>query len=379
MMHVDTLTADDPRWIEALERLNHDFYHRPSYVRLEAQRINATPEALLVSDNERLFFVPYLLRSCNLLFNEMQEPIFDVVSPYGYPGVLMSDTGRDVDFAVAGMTALRETLSKRSVCSAFLRMHPILGHDFTTLFPSGSFNDSSQTVAVDLQNSEVDILKQMRVGHQRTFKKCKSLGFTARTVSLLDVMDGVVDLYKETMDRVHATDTYYFDKEYFRSLAVLPGVHCCVVESGATIAAACIFFECDGIVSAHLGGTRSEFLSRSPFTMVLTEGILWARSQGNRWALLGGGVGGREDSLFHFKAGFSDTRFPFLTSRLIINDALYHQMVGLKARASNVAPETVLESNFFPAYRAALLIVATRLDAHPGRTSICRLYVVYGL
>lgn len=354
MMRIDTLTADDPRWMEALGRLNHDFYHQPSYVRLEAQRINATPEALLVTDKERLFFVPYLLRSCNLLFHEMQEPVFDAVSPYGYPGLLMSDTGRDANFALAGMAALRETLAKRGVCSAFLRMHPIHGHDFTTLFPSCSFHDSSQTVAIDLQSSDVDILKQMRVGHQRTFKKCKSLGFTARIVSLLDVFEEFVDLYKETMDRVQAADAYYFDKEYFRSLALLPGVHCCVVESGSTIAAACVLFKCDGIVNAHLGGTRTEFLSRSPFTMVLTEGIFWAKSQGNRWALLGGGVGGREDSLFHFKAGFSDSRFPFLTSRLIINDALYHQMVGFKAQSTNVAPETVLESTFFPAYRATL-------------------------
>jgi hypothetical protein len=353
-MRIDTLTADDPRWMEALGRLPHDFYHQPSYVRLEAQRINAIPEALLVTDNERLLFVPYLLRSCNLLFDEMRSPVFDAVSPYGYPGLLISDTGRNAEFAVAGMAALKETLANRGVCSAFLRMHPILGHDFTSLFPSGAFNDSSQTVALELDISEEDILKQMRLGHKRTCKKCKSLGFTSRIVSLHDVFDGFVDLYKDTMDRVQATDTYYFDNEYFKNLAHLPGVHCCVVEIGSTIAAACIFFECDGIVNAHLGGTRTEFLSRSPFTMVLSEGILWAKSQGHRWFHLGGGVGGIEDSLFHFKAGFSDTRFQFLTSRIIINDALYDQMVGLKARATNVPPETVLDTNFFPAYRATL-------------------------
>jgi Acetyltransferase (GNAT) domain len=354
MMHIDTLTADDPRWMEALSRLPHDFYHQPSYVRIEARRINAIPEALLVTDNERLLFVPYLLRSCNLLFDEMQEPVFDAVSPYGYPGLLISDAGRNAGFVVQGMAALRETLANRGVCSAFLRMHPILGHDLTSLLPSGSCKDSGQTVALKLDVSEDDILKQMRLGHKRTFKKCKSLGFTSRMVSLIDVFDGFVNLYKETMDRVQATDTYYFDKEYFQNLAHLPGVHCCVVESGSTIAAACIFFECDGIVNAHLGGTRTEFLSNSPFTMVLTEGILWAKSQGNQWVHLGGGVGGREDSLFHFKAGFSDTRFPFLTSRIIINDALYRQMVGFKARATNVPPETVLGTNFFPAYRATL-------------------------
>ena len=353
-MLIETLTADDPRWMTTLGQLRHDFYHQPSFVRLEALRTNATPEALLVTDDDRLLFVPYLVRSCKQLFDETDETTFDAVSPYGYPGILISDSGRDTQFVVAGMNALHDHLAERGVCSAFLRMHPILGHDFSSLFPSGSFSDSSQTVAVDLQIGEAEFLKQMRVSHLRTVKKCKSLGFTARMVSLLEVFDEFVALYQETMDRVRATDMYYFDEEYFRSLAHMPGAHCCVVENGSTIAAACIFFECDGIVNAHLGGTRTEFLNKSPFTMVLTEAILWAKSQGNRWALLGGGVGGRDDSLFHFKAGFSDTRFQFLTSRLIINDAKYQHLVRLKAQAANVASETVLASNFFPAYRASL-------------------------
>jgi len=59
-MHVETLTNNDPRWTAALCRLRHDFYHLTTYVELEAQRMNATPEALLVSDDKRLFFIPYL-------------------------------------------------------------------------------------------------------------------------------------------------------------------------------------------------------------------------------------------------------------------------------------------------------------------------------
>ena len=352
MMRIETLTINDPRWMAALGRLRHDFYHQPSYVRLDAQRTNAIPEALLVSDNERLFFIPYLVRSCNPLFPEMQEPVVDAVSPYGYPGILISDTGRDASFAAVGFAALRETLADRGVCSAFLRMHPILGNDFATLFPPGFFTDSSETVAVDLDLSEAELLKQMRPAHQRVFKKCKTLGYTAKFVPLNDVFEAFIELYKQTMDRVQAIETYYFDRKYFASLALLAGVHCGVVESGSTIVAACLFFECGGMVHAHLGGTRTEFLSTSPFTMALCQAILWAKSRGNRWLHLGGGVGGGDDSLLRYKAGFSPTRFYYFTSRLIINETKYRELVDLKAQAVKLTSEMAIASNFFPAYRS---------------------------
>jgi len=337
--------------MSALSRLRHDFYHQPGYVQLEARRINATPEALLVSSGEQLFFVPYILRSCNLLFPEIREPMFDAVSPYGYPGILISDDGRNAGFVAEGLAALRQTLGERGVSSAFLRMNPILGADFATLFPDGMFCHSSQTVVVDLKPKEAELLKQIRRAFQQTLRKCHGLGFTARVDSLTDVLDTFVEIYWQTMDRVNAKESYYFDKGYFADLARLPGVHCCVIESGSTIVAACICLECDGIVNTHLGGTRTEFLADSPFIMAMHESIRWAKSRGNRWLQLGGGVGGREDSVLHFKAGFSDKRIDFLTSRMVIDTAQYHQLVCHAAKTSGATPEKIMSSNFFPAYR----------------------------
>ena len=138
-MLIESMTTEDPRWMSALSRLRHDFYHQPGYVQLEARRIQATPEALLVSDGDQLFFVPYLVRSCNLLFPEIRMPILDAVSPYGYPGILISDHGKNSGFVAKSLSAFRQTLAERGVSSAFLRMNPILGADFTTLFPVGMF------------------------------------------------------------------------------------------------------------------------------------------------------------------------------------------------------------------------------------------------
>ncbi|MCE3015205.1 MAG: GNAT family N-acetyltransferase [Pirellula sp.] len=131
---------------------------------------------------------------------------------------------------------------------------------------------------VDLEPSELDLRKQIRRAFQQTLRKCQGLGYTVRMVSLVEVLDTFLELYKQTMDRVQAKESYYFDRDYFLSLARLPGVHCCVIESGSTVLSASVFFERNGIVNTHLGGTHIEYLSKSPGIMAMFEVMLWCRS-----------------------------------------------------------------------------------------------------
>jgi hypothetical protein len=227
-------------------------------------------------------------------------------------------------------------------------MHPLLSDGLSELFPEGFFTPAGETVAMDLTLDEAGLWKGIREGHQWTIKKCRRLGFVARMVSLRAYVECVMEIYRETMDRVQAKESYYFGRAYFARLAEMPGqVHCAVVESEGQPAAACIFFECDGIVQAHLGGTRSEFLHKSPFHLLLYSAAEWARSRGNRYLHMGGGVGGSNDRLLQFKRGFSPLRFPFSTLRLVTDEGKYRELTTRRAQAAAV-------SDFFPAYRAPL-------------------------
>jgi Acetyltransferase (GNAT) domain len=272
-MDVLHLDADDPRWREILGRLPHDFYHLPEYARLESETNPSMPRAFWAGEGERELFLPYLERRCDLLFPEsmVADKVCDVVSPYGYPGLLVSDAARQApEFARAAMARLSETLRERGACSAFFRMHPLFSVGFTELFPAGFFSAASETVAMDLTLGETGLWKGIRDGHQWTIKKCRKLGFEARMVPLSEHIDAFLDVYKETMDRVHAKDAYYFGRDYFEKLGRMPEhVHLCLVELDGVAAAACIFFECGGIVQAHLGGTKSEYLNKSPFHLAL--------------------------------------------------------------------------------------------------------------
>lgn len=350
------LEIDDPRWGEALGRLRHDVYHLPEYVRLDGERNHARPMAFLARSGDEELFIPYLLRRCENLVPESMggEPVFDVVSPYGYPGLLLSDAARrSARFARQAMQRLSEGLRDMGACSGFFRMHPLLGHGLSELFPDGFFTPAGETVAMDLAVDEAELWKGIREGHQGTINKCRKLGFVPRMVPLRDHVDPFLEIYRETMDRVQAKDSYYFGRDYFARLGEMPGhVHCGVVESEGRATAACIFFECGGIVQAHLGGTKSEFLSKSPFHLLLYSAARWAKSRGNRYFHIGGGVGGARDRLLQFKRGFSRLRFSFSTLRLITDDGKYRELTTRRARIANVPVEEFAGRDFFPAYRA---------------------------
>ena len=362
-MHVAHLEIDDPRWPEALARLPHDFYHRPEYVGLDADWNRARPRAFLARAGDAELFVPYLLRRCDALGPQAVdgETASDVVSPYGYPGLLLSEAARgSARFAREAMRCLCETLREMGVCSAFFRMHPLLGDGIPALFPEGFFTPGGETVAMDLTLDDRQLWKAVREGHQWTIKKCVRLGFVPRMVALRDHIDAFMEIYRDTMDRVQARESYYFGRDYFARLAEMPErVHCCLVEWQGRPAAACIFFECGGIVQAHLGGTRSEFLGRSPFHLLLYFAAEWARSRGNRYLHMGGGVGGSSDRLLQFKRGFSPLLFPFWTLRLVTDPETYRELTVRRARAADVPVEEMAGDDFFPAYRAPVRRVAS--------------------
>lgn len=354
MDHIEIIDLENPLWANTLEKLNHDIYHLPEYFRVEVKRTPATPKAFVLIDGTKIFFVPFLLRRCNDLFpNKLQEPIFDVSSPYGYSSILMSQSALDTpDFPRLALQELRKLFLKHNICSAFLRSHPILNQKFSEAFEPGTFTEQGETVSVDLTLSESGIWAKTRKGHQSSINKCKRLGFTSRFVPFREHIDEFIHIYEENMRRVQAKDFYYFERTYFEDLVELGDkVQLGLAELDDKVISACLFFEHNGIVQAHLGGTLNEFSSQSPFMLILADARLWFKQRGNTFLHLGGGIGSSKDRLFSFKKGFSRQRFHFSTLRLVINERLYNHLVKIRAEALNSCAEDLLQSNFFPAYR----------------------------
>lgn len=344
---------DDAGWRDALDALPHDVYHRPDYLAGEAARIGGSAYALHVVDGERRFFVPWILRDCAGLFPDGTPGRRDATSPHGYAGPLLSAAAAaDPGFVARAFDATREALAGLGAVSAFLRLHPLLNDGHASLLPDGTAADLGETVVVDLDADAATVTAGIREKHRGARRRAARRGYSARFGPLAADVGAVAAIYDDTMHRVDARESYRFGLSYFEWLASRDDVQACVVEHEGEPVAACVIFERGGIVNAHLGGTRSAHLKNSPFLLALHDTILWARSRGNRWVHLGGGVGGADDSLLHFKAGFSPGRRRLHAARLVVDPNDYRCLVRLRAQHLG-RPDTLQDAAFFPAYRAA--------------------------
>jgi hypothetical protein len=354
-MSGQVIDSQNDLWRETLQKLRHDVYHLPEYVQLEAERNHTKSEAFVFTENDKIFFVPYLLRSCNdISAGKIHEEIFDVISPYGYPGILVNEAATNSpEFIDTAFSKLKYLFRERNICSAFFRLHPLLSNKFTEIFPKDTFTENGQTVSIDLTLSEGQIWAKTRKGHQSTINKCKRLGFTGRMVPFKEYMHEFMAIYAETMNRVQAKDSYYFDEDYFHQLLKLGDhLHLGIVEMEDEIACTSLFFESCGIVQAHLGGTTDKYISQSPFNYLLHYVRLWAKERGNEFLHIGGGVGGSpEDSLYKFKSGFSKQRHSFFTLRLIADEEKYQDLIDIRKENLDLPSEIFSKSSFFPAYR----------------------------
>lgn len=363
-----TLDHTDPAWNETLHGIGHETYHRPEYLALEANRTGSLARAVAVRDasGEKLLFVPFLLRDCTDVDASLQPgTVWDVVSPYGYSGYLTNGAAsQDLDFCEQAFEALVQHWKQEGVCSAYLRLNPILNNQPLKLDGLDSTMTSKPTVSIELAKSEEEIWNDLHRKHRTSVRRSRRINCSVREVDYVEYLPVFREIYEDTMQRTSANDSYYFNSEYFQGLAAMrDDVHLLVVEFEEEIVAGTLFFECGGIVQAHLGGTRSEHINLSPLCILLHETSLWANARGNRILHLGGGLGGGDDKVFQFKSRFSEMRHEYRDLRIVVDREAYEDLISRRSQAASTTPESLSESGFFPTYRSGLN------DATGGRVS----------
>jgi hypothetical protein len=352
------VSSTDADWQNILDTISHDFYHLPAYLALEAKRSNAAAEAILIEDGGKVFFLPYLVRDCLPLLESTDrgiDRIYDIISPYGYPGILVNQAGQNSEFMTKCLDLTYDCWQKRNICSAFIRLHPIL-NNYIDRYNDNRFVFCSQgdVVICDLTKNLDAIWKQIRSSHRNKINKLSRTGFTVKMGSIDEYLDIFIDIYRETMDRVNANTGYYFTRSYFEELSQALGdrINICIVEIDSQVVAASLVTEFGGIVQYHLGGTRTEFLRQSPATIMFNFIIEWAKARGNRYLNIGGGFGGNKDSLYHFKSGFSDEVASFKTIKAIVNENNYYHLTSARAELLGITISELENTSFFPAYRS---------------------------
>ena len=366
-MRVQILETSDPRWGDALRVIPHDFYSLPGYGTLAARFEGGLAVAILAEEGERRLLLPLLLRE--VPGDPGGRGWRDAVSPYGYPGIGLTtgDPGDGDDFLDAAMSAAIALLRERGVVSLFIRLNPLLPVDAGVMGQHGLVVDHGQTVSIDLRPDREMLFRDLRRDHAKNLRRLDHLGFTCTLDDRgePESIAAFVDVYTETMDRLDASASYYFDAAYVTDLiAALDGrVAIAVVRQGEEVAAAGIFTEVGAVVQHHLVGTRSAFFHFAPSKLIIRDAVFWAKARGHRTMHLGGGLGGSEDALFWFKSGFSPDRHLFQTARIVIDQAAYDDLNShWEGRAEVPAARP---DGFFPAYRAPVPVAQPPEPAAP--------------
>lgn len=371
-MQYEFLTPSSPRWTDTLNRMIYDVYHLPEYLVLNASLEKGDAYAFIAEKGPNTFFFPLIIRPITLaLCGETKPMYYDAISAYGYSCPLLKSDDTTDNFCSAALDLFLAKLQERNVVSVFSRLNPIMTcHE--KLNKHGELIYHGSTISIDLGLSEEQIWRQMRRNHRNDIKKVAKKGYATIVDDDWQYWDKFLEIYNETMSRNEAEQYYYFTPQYFEQLrqALKGHIHLCVVLDQGEVASGGLFTEVNGIVQYHFSATADKYLTSGSSKALLHFMMLWEKNRGNRIMHIGGGLGANEDSLFKYKAGFSDTRHPFYTWRMISNPHYFSKLVSSWERISGKKADDI--NGFFPAYRKPIspMKLAPALGKH-GRFVSC--------
>jgi Acetyltransferase (GNAT) domain len=322
-----------------------DVYFLPGYGR--AASVTDGGEWVLLEAFDGAWQVPLILRT---LFDGEK----DAISPYGYSGVYASPSLSSVRVQEA-WSATFNCLRQRGVISVLLRHSPLVpqaphlpglrpiisGHPTIVLEPADS--DSAWSgMQANCRNKTRKALKNGYTGHVRR----------AASQDLAPGSD-FRRLYERTMQRRAAAPAYFFGDSYYRELLAGLGSNLLISEvrdRGNAVVSSALLMRHAQRLHYHLTGSNVADARMGSNNLMLWTATQFAIAQGLRHFHLGGGVRVRDD-LFTFKRSFGGRELEYDVSGLIIDQDLYQAHAQNRAKECDITTDTLLASNYFPAYR----------------------------
>jgi hypothetical protein len=343
-------TSRNAEWREVLEATEgHDFCHLPEYHRVSEHYGEGRAHLFVWREAGCTIAFPLLIRPIN---PSTPDGWKDATSVYGYGGPVASPGAVPPAVSRHFQEAVQNALGQMGVVSAFSRLHPLL-NQHALLEGLGEMRLRGQTVSIDLTQTEEAQWAGYHKKCRNSIRKLQLAGYVGYHDRAMKYLPQFVEVYHETMRRVGAQRAYFFDLEYFQTLAreMGPALHLFVVLRGEDVASATLGTLAGGIMQDFLGGSRDAFLKLSPDRLAVDTERRCARELGAKVLHLGGGVGLQEDSVFQYKARFSDRRHSFSTWQCILLPEVYTELCQSRARSNEAQGLRALHPDYFPAYR----------------------------
>ena len=263
---------------------------------------------------------------------------FDLITPYGYGGFFgnISDWRRFNEVYAAYCS------SQHYICE-FVRFS--LFTDYHQHY-AGEVEARTHNVVRSLTMPLDEMWMDFRQKVRKNVKKAQSNRLKILIESGTDHLNDFLKIYYATMTRSEANKSYYFSKDFFRTLAGMKDniMFFYTLYEGRIISAELVLYGTENCYS-FLGGTDDNYFHLRPNDFLKYEIIKWAKEKGLKNFVLGGGYGS-DDGIFQYKQALAPHGVvDFFIGRNIFKQDIYDQLVKLSGVDAG-------NTTFFPVYRS---------------------------
>lgn len=321
----------------------NDVYYTYEYCEWNARKENGQAKLVHFTNEYGSVIYPFILRKLDFY---PTEEIYDITSPYGYGGPLVSG---DNSVLEEFTSLFRDFCLRTNIVSEVVRLHPLL-NNARYLHSYCNLNYIRKTTAVDLSEPLSRIQENYSNMNKRNIKKALSNNLQCLEVSKCDEnIHKFLKLYNETMRRKKAHDYYYFCfssiQEQLADTSISKS-HLLFIYAGDKVIAAAILYTTKDIAHYHLGASDKNYLALRPNNLIFDFMVAVSKKMNCKLLHLGGGCQ-ENDSLFEYKASFSNNNnYDYLLGTNIYNHEVYAELVE-KAES-----QSALKEGYFPLYRS---------------------------
>jgi hypothetical protein len=317
---------DSEEWNNLLAKLpaeQQDIYYTPEYYSLYEKNGDGKALCFVFEKDGNIALYPFLINSVNALGYNLDKEYFDIQGAYGYNGVVSSNYEKA--FINEFYDSFNSFCAENKIIAEFTRFHPLMGN--------AGFSKNHLDVIFDRKTVYIDLQQDynaLYADFQRTTKKqirrtIEKYGLLIENIcndeSVVDVFYGI---YTEAMRNVNAGKYLYFSEEYFKNLLKIDGVCCFFVIYQGQYISTITTMHYGEYLHGHLGGTLTDFLSFSPFSIMYDAMIKLGQKKGCRYLHVGGGATVKDDDpVLKYKLHFSKNTKDFFIGKKIYDIEIY--------------------------------------------------------
>ncbi len=352
------LCAEDPQdlasWIRRWQSWpRREIFAHPHYVKTLAREEGQSLCACWEGEEGRVLY-PFILRDLTAAPYAVPSlgPATDIITPYGYGGAHFWGAADASSLAACFWPRFDAWAGQNGVVSEFARFS--LFSDSILPYP-GTEREDRRNVVRDLRPDQEALWMDFKHKVRKNVNRARQSALRVEIDSTGARLAEFLRIYRRTMQRRNAREEYLFPAEVFQRIhGGLAGqfAYFHAIHQRRTVSTELVLISADSVYS-FLGGTDQEAFDLRPNDLLKYEIMRWAKSQGKRWFVLGGGHQ-PEDGIFRYKVAFAPHGIvPFKVGSRILRKDAYDALVKARrdlAHPGVAAPHAT--EHYFPAYRS---------------------------